>query len=39
MRCAMTDREYPELLDGAWDDGEWIKIGHAGTKSTHQWLT
>ena len=24
MRCAMTDREYPEFSDGVWDDGEWI---------------
>jgi hypothetical protein len=39
MRCAMTDHEHPELSDGAWDDDEWIKIGYAGTKSTHRWLT
>ena len=24
MRCAMTDREYPEFSDGVWDDDEWI---------------
>jgi hypothetical protein len=24
MRCAMTDRDYPEFSDGVWDDGEWI---------------
>ena len=24
MRCAMTDREYPDFSDGVWDDGEWI---------------
>jgi hypothetical protein len=24
VRCAMTDREYPEFSDGVWDDGEWI---------------
>ena len=24
MRCAMTDREYPEFADGVWDDGVWI---------------
>jgi len=24
MRCAMTDRDYPEFSDGIWDDGEWI---------------
>lgn len=24
MRCAMTDREYPDYTDGVWDDGEWI---------------
>ena len=24
MRCAMTDREYPEFADGVWDDGLWI---------------
>lgn len=24
MRCAMTDREYPDFSDGIWDDGEWI---------------
>ena len=24
MRCAMTDRVYPEFSDGIWDDDEWI---------------
>lgn len=24
MRCAMSDREYPDSGDGIWDDGEWI---------------
>ncbi len=24
MRCAVTDREYPDFSDGVWDDGEWI---------------
>ncbi len=24
MRCSMTDRDYPELSDGIWDDGEWM---------------
>jgi len=23
MRCAMTDREYPEFTDGVWEDGVW----------------
>lgn len=24
MRCAMTDRAYPDYTDGVWDEGEWI---------------
>lgn len=24
MRCAISDREYPNSTDGIWDDGEWI---------------
>lgn len=24
MRCSMNDREYPEVSDGIWDEGEWI---------------
>ena len=24
MRCAMTDREYPEFADGIYSDGVWV---------------
>jgi hypothetical protein len=38
MRCAMTDREYPEFSDGIWDDDEWISWDWINEKIDEQEL-
>ena len=38
MRCAMTDREYPEFSDGIWDDDEWISWDWINDKIDEQEL-